>query len=110
MCFSSNEVGAGPVTIVFKAACAILAGSFAAAAADAATVTKFMSGVYQQVYGLTSDKTALYVSGTTAGFRDYSGSSNDGVIGKIVFHAPRSLVTLYFSANYATASGHISPF
>jgi hypothetical protein len=83
----------------------------AAGPSEAATVTVFKSGVYHQLYGLTSDSSALYVSGTTGGFRDFSGHYNDGVIGRLYFTGAHAVATLYSaSKTYPTSSGHISPF
>jgi hypothetical protein len=93
------------------AALAALLASGAAPPSQAATVTLFKTNVYHQLYGLTSDNTALYVSGTTAGFRDFSGMYNDGVIGRLNFSGVHTVTTLYSaSKNYPTSSGHISPF
>ena len=77
--------------------------------ADAVTVTAFATHVYQQLYGLTTDGTALYVSGSTAGLRDYNGNFSAGVIGRIDFAQPGVLTTLYSSANYPTLTGHVTP-
>ena len=75
----------------------------------AATVTAFATGVYDELYGLTSDIRGLYITGSTAGFRDFNGNNTDGVVGKIPF-ATRKLTTLYSKAKYATLSGHVTPF
>ena len=95
------------VTIALITAISLAAGT--GPTLHAATVTPFATGVYDELYGLTSDIRGLYVTGSTAGFRDFNGNNTDGVVGKIPF-ATGKLTTLYSKAKYATLSGHVTPF
>ncbi len=86
---------------------AMLAGL--AGGAQAVTVTKFASGLYQSLYGLTTNGTDLFVTGANGILRDFSSDPANGVVGSIPI-AGGSLTTLYSSSNYATVSSHVSPF
>ncbi len=75
--------------------------------AQAVTLTKVKSGLYQSLYGLTADSKYLYVTGATGALRDFANPGN-GVIGKLPL-AGGTLKTLYDGTNYATSSGHVAP-
>jgi hypothetical protein len=75
----------------------------------AATATKFATGLYQSLFGITTDGTRLYITGSTGLLRDFTNQPANGVVGSIPL-AGGVLTTIYSSAKYATSSGHVAPF
>jgi len=90
-------------------AAALAAATLWAAPVHAATVTPFASGLAQSLYSITTDGSALYFTGATGVLRNFNGDPTNGVVAKISLSGGGAS-TLYSTALYASASGHLAPF
>ena len=88
---------------------AFIATAMWAAPTGAATITPFATGLYQSLYGITNDGTALYFTGSEGLFRDYESHPANGVVASIPLTGG-TVTKLYSSAKYASSSGHVAPF
>lgn len=97
-----------PRACIAGVACVAYLMGLLACNAHAATVKPFANGLYTSLYGITTDGTALYVTGSTGVLRDFNGNPSSGAIGRLSLSGG-AMSTLYTASNYSSQSGHVVP-